>query len=63
MWIIFNYLFGWDYIGWQNSADQGIARVRMDYEGNPYYFRYTCSSIIDKIETPEQVVRYIQTGC
>lgn len=49
MYKLFNYLFGWDYIAWKNSADSGIARVRLDGEGNPYYFRYESIGFVDKL--------------
>ena len=42
-------LFGWDYIQWQNFADQGIARVHQTPAGEVYYWRYKSSKVIDKI--------------
>lgn len=47
---ILNKLFGWDYISWSNTADNGIARVHKDYEGNAYFFRYKITKLIDYIE-------------
>lgn len=49
IWKLCNFLFGWDYIVWHNSADQGIARVRVDHNGNLYYWRYKSSKIADPI--------------
>ena len=56
MWKLLSYLLGWDYIYWDNFAASGIARVRLDALGNPYYFRYKAINCIDKIKAPEQVI-------
>jgi hypothetical protein len=40
MYKILNYLFGFDYIQWSNSYDEGIARVHKDCNGNLFYWRY-----------------------
>lgn len=50
MWKIYNYLFGWDYVTWVNSADQGIARVHVDKNGNVFYWRYKITKISDPIK-------------
>ena len=55
MYRIFNYLFGWDYIHWSNSADSGIARRHKDYDGYIYYWRYRSTTVMDIIHKPEQV--------
>ncbi len=47
MHLLFNYLFGWDYVYWKNSADRGISRVRITADGTPYYYRYGTADIID----------------
>ena len=49
---IFHFLFGWDFVHWKNSCDQGIRRVRVDFEGNPYYVRYSITNVIDKLNDP-----------
>lgn len=46
---LLNYIFGWDYIAWQNSADQGIARVRVDHCGTVFYWRYRNTKVVDRI--------------
>jgi len=56
MWKIFNALFGWDYVGWANSADDGIARIFNDTTGRTFYFRYKAINVLDEIKNPEQVV-------
>lgn len=56
MYKLYKYLFGWDYIYWENTADHGIARVRQDQTGQPYYYRYSFCTIIDKILKPSQVM-------
>ncbi len=49
MYRLWNYLFGWDYIVWSNSVDNGIARVHVDYNGVICYWRYKGISVKDKI--------------
>lgn len=51
-----NFLFGWDYIHWRNTWDQGIARVYLDGDGTPYYWRYENTQVCDRIEHPSQVI-------
>lgn len=48
--------FGWDYICWTNSADQGVARVHVDGTGRVWYWRYWLTSVADVIEKKEQVL-------
>jgi len=40
MWSIFNKLFGWDYIVWENSCDGAVERIRIDGEGRAYFWQY-----------------------
>ena len=47
MYILFNYLFGWDYVYWKNTCDSGISRVHVTADGTPYYYRYRATNIID----------------
>ena len=68
MWRILHHLFGWDYVAWRNSADQGIARVHVDGMGRVYYWRYKCIASADFITEPERVIwltcgpeKYIRT--
>ncbi len=49
-------LFGWDYVGWSNTADYGVARVFNDGTGGAFYFRYKGTKLIDKIRAVNQVV-------
>jgi len=55
MWKLYNWLFGWDYIQWSNSATQGIARVYTDYSGKGYYWRYKNTELADEIKSADQV--------
>lgn len=55
MYKIKNYLFGWDYVQWQNCADSGIARVIKLPNGKVCYWRYKSISIMDEIKNAEQV--------
>jgi hypothetical protein len=56
MWKLWNRLFGWDYVQWKNSADQGVARIYTDHYYRVFYWRYKGTSILDVITTAEQVV-------
>jgi hypothetical protein len=49
-------LFGWDYIAWQNSAAQGIARVRVDWTGRVWYWRHKSIQVADVITNPFSVL-------
>lgn len=51
-----HYLFGWDYVYWHNSADQGIARVFQAMDGSVVYYRYRASQLLDTVTKPSQVV-------
>lgn len=53
---LLNYIFGWDYIAWSNSADNGVARVQKIGKGQPWYFRYKITGVVDVIKEPNQVV-------
>jgi hypothetical protein len=52
---ILNYLFGWDYILWSNSADQGISRVITLHDGTLGYWRYKYTTCFDEIIRPRDV--------
>jgi hypothetical protein len=54
--LLLHRLFGYDYIQWRNSADQGVARVRLDGMGRAYYWRYESIKVIDYITDPKAVV-------
>lgn len=56
MWKLWNKLFGWDYVAWENSADQGVARVYQDGAGIAYYFRYPSIRLADRILKTNQVI-------
>ncbi len=69
IWQALHLLFGWDYVAWRNSADQGVARVRRDGMGRAYYFRYKSTELVDLVADPKHVVwltcapeKYMQTG-
>jgi hypothetical protein len=47
MYKLYNWLFGWDYICWQNSADSGIARVHKSKDNKVFYWRYKITNLID----------------
>ena len=52
MYKLWHFLFGWDYIYWQNSVANGIARVHKTPDGQPYYYRYKLTKLIDIIPSP-----------
>ena len=56
MWRIWNKLFGWDYIFWQNYVDRGIAKVYKDGKNNPYYFQYKLLNLIQPIRKESDVI-------
>ena len=56
IWKLLNRLFGWDYIYWRNSVDDGIARVYKNDDGVVYYFRYKNILVIDVVKDPKQVI-------
>ena len=51
-----HFIFGWDYIHWDNGCDQGIARVYKTKEGKIYYWRYRIIDVLDVIHRPDQVI-------
>lgn len=53
MWKLLHKIFGYDYVHWKNTADRGIARVRTDGEGNPYYIRYKGIGILDRLDNSD----------
>ena len=55
IWRLFNFIFGWDYVVWQNSADRGIARVQVDSSGKIYYWRYKNTNLADIIHSEKDV--------
>ena len=53
---LFNSLFGWDYIAWANTADQGVSRVRVLPDGTVFYWRYKNTKVSEVIGNPKQVL-------
>lgn len=49
MWRVFNWLFGWDYIYWQNSCDSGVARVHKSPDNTVWFWRYKTTHVMDTI--------------
>ena len=56
MYKLWHKLFGWDYVAWRNSADQGISRVHTDGDGVAFYWRYKSTKVADRIKTREDVL-------
>lgn len=57
MYKLFNWLFGWDYIHWQNYCDASISRVRIDGNGNSYFFRY--GKYITYLDKPSERITWL----
>lgn len=55
MYRIKKYLFGWDYIQWDNGVDRGIARVIKLPDGKVVYWRYRLIKVLDEINKSAQV--------
>lgn len=53
---LLNKWFGWDYISWTNSADQGIARVHRSGNGQAYFWRYKGTHLAARIHKADQVI-------
>ena len=53
MWKVLHKLFGWDYISWKNTADNGIARVVALPDGTIGYWRYKNTKLFDVINELE----------
>lgn len=49
LWRQLHNIFGWDYIAWGYLLSDGVARVYVDGEGNPYYWKYRDKSGLVKI--------------
>ncbi len=52
---ILHKVFGWDYIYWENSADNGVARVHIINNG-VFYWRYKNTQVLDEINDITQVL-------
>lgn len=49
------FLFGWDYIQWENSCDSGIARVFKLPDGKIVFWQYRIKRVMLEIKEPTQV--------
>lgn len=49
-------LFGWDYIAWRNTADQGVARVHVSADGVVFYWQYKTTKVLARIKRTDQVL-------
>ena len=55
-WKLMHKLFGWDYIAWDNRADNGVARIHRGGQGKPWYYRYKLTSLVDQVNHPNEVI-------
>ena len=56
---ILHKLFGWDYIYWDNIADTGIARIHVDAENKPFYWRYKSTKVLDNVDGTDSKIRWL----
>lgn len=56
MWKLYHKLFGWDYIHWHNTVDQGVRRVYKDGLNRVYYVRYFITGVFDIVKDPKDVI-------
>lgn len=56
---LFHAIFGWDYIHWDNKADTGIARVYIDADNKPYYWRYRSTQVLDPADGTESTIVWL----
>lgn len=49
MYRILNYLFGWDYVTWEDCLYKGVSRVRVLPNGKPYFLKYGSNSNFEYI--------------
>lgn len=53
---LLHWAFGWDYIAWQNSVDQGISRVMVDHTGAVWFWKYRAIHLPEKVSRPSDVL-------
>jgi len=56
MWKLFNFLFGWDYIYWEDYDSSGIARIYDGFNGCPWFFQYKIIKVIKEIKRADEVI-------
>lgn len=56
---ILHKIFGWDYVHWSSGAYSGIARVRVDGNGNPFIFRFGKQDVLKLYNPPYNTVNII----
>lgn len=49
MYRILNKIFGWDYIHWENTCTNGIARLHKAPDGTVWYYQYKITKLIKTI--------------
>jgi hypothetical protein len=59
MYRLFHFVFGWDYIAWENSCDQGIARVHISGDGKIFFWRYKLTRVADTIPDDRQKIIWL----
>ena len=55
MYKLLHLVFGWDYIHWRSSSDQGVSRVFHAADGTPIYWRYKNTCWLGHIQTAADV--------
>ena len=52
-------IFGWDYIYWSNTSDTGIARIYVDAENKPFYWRYKITKVLDPADGSQSDITWL----
>jgi hypothetical protein len=53
---LLNKYLGFNYIYWEDSCAQNVARVHVSADGKVWYWRYKNTKVIDIIQKPDQVL-------
>jgi hypothetical protein len=61
MYRLLHRIFGWDYVAWENSCDQGISRINVSANGVVFFWRYKITHVADII--PNERQRLIWLTC
>ena len=49
MYKVLHWIFNWDYIAWRSIAGNGIARVHINPQGIPYFWKYKNTKVVEII--------------
>lgn len=52
MYKVLHFIFGWDYIVWRSLGSNGIARVHINQQGVPYFWKSKLNKDVEIIADP-----------